>query len=167
MLSLGHMGTRMAYSKLSESQVSSTWKLQDAAERHLVADRPHVVAQESGALMRVVDAAGAVFVPDDVPSLGEHERDRIVARVLSVVGVVTASCSLDGEAGGQHGTIHVERPSWEVERGHALGDDVMVHGVEFRPGLVGDLLEQTRERPLARQPDETTEATDERVVGEK
>src|SRR2546426_972633 len=87
-----------------------------AVEPHLDREEPaqkalylsEQVAQERQRGLAVMDVAGAIPYPQHMPGLRQIGGDRVVARDLAMVWIVTAEGALDGQPGRDHGPVHID-----------------------------------------------------------
>ena len=70
------------------------------------------IAQERQRRLAIVDVAGAIPHPHQMPGLRQIGGDRIVAGDLPMVRVVSAERPLDGQPGRDHGPVDVERDAF-------------------------------------------------------
>ena len=72
-------------------------------------------AHEGFGALAVVDVAGAVLEPKNLTGLREMSEQRVIARVLGVMGVEAAHGPPDLAAGADHRAVDVNRQSAQSE----------------------------------------------------
>ena len=83
-------------------------ELHDDAPAESGAEVGDELPQKAHGLGGVVDIAGPVLQPQDVPGLREMSQERVVARVLPMVRVEAPEGPADRGAGADHGAIDVD-----------------------------------------------------------
>jgi len=131
--------------------------------------RPQAVEelpQEGHGLLGVVDIARPVLEPQDLPGLGEMRHQRVVARVLPVMGVEPAERPGDRRAGADDRAVDIDGEPRQLEPRDGLGDQVLVELHQRLQPLLGEALEPVADGPGRRHLRQATEPRDERVAGE-
>jgi hypothetical protein len=82
---------------------------------HAPADLIDQLAHEGLGALAVVNVARAVLEPKNLPGLREMCEQRVVARVLGVMGVEAAHGPGDLAAGADHSAVDINRQSSQIE----------------------------------------------------
>jgi hypothetical protein len=112
--------------------------------------RPQAVEElpeEGHGLLGVVDVARPVLEPQDVPGLGEMGDQRVVGRVLPVMGVEPAERPGDRRAGADDRAVDIDGEPRQLEPRDGLGDQVLVELHQRLQPLLGEALEPVADGP--------------------
>ena len=115
--------------------------------------------------LAVVDVAGAVLEPKNLPGLREMCEQRVVARVLGVMGVEAAHGPGDLAAGADHGAVDVNRQSAQIELLNLLIEQLTVDPHQCAQRGLSELLEAVDDRAIAGNAGQTTEPREQRIAG--
>jgi hypothetical protein len=121
------------------------------------------IAEELERCLSIVDVPTPILDPQDMSSLREVGRDRVVARHLPVVRVVASSGSLDLETGRDHGSIDVDGDSAKVAPFDRTSDELRVEVLEGSNGLLPELLQPAAQSAISGKNAQTAEATHNRI----
>ena len=113
-----------------------------------------------------MDIAGPVLEAEDVSRLGHVRDQRVVARVLPMMGVEAAESPADGGPRADDRSIHVDRQARQLEPGQRLGHEIPIQGDERRQRLLGELPQPIGDRPAGGQSGQATEARHQRIPAE-
>src|SRR5690606_31630715 len=97
--------------KISSKEGAVGSQFEKPIKAEVIATTLHDVSKKLCAAMRVVDVAATVLVGQHVARLRERCEDRIVARVLPVMGIEAALGALDLQTSRQYRAINVDGPA--------------------------------------------------------
>ena len=128
------------------------------------ADLIDQLAHEGLGALAVMDVAGTVFEPQDLPGLREVRKQRVVARVLGVMGIEATHGPRDLAAGADHGAVDVDRQSAQIELLNLLIEQLTVDPHQCAQRGLSELLEPVDDRAIAGNAGETTEPREQRIA---
>jgi hypothetical protein len=149
---------------LEEGRVHA--KLQRYASPEAAAQVVDQLPQEGHGLLGVVDVAGAVLQPEDMAGLSHMGEQRVVARVLPMMGVEPAERPADRGPGAHDRSIDVDGQAWQIQSGQCLRHEVAVEGHERDERLLGELAQPVGHGAAGGQPGQAAEARHERIAAE-
>ena len=117
-------------------------------------------------LLGVMHVAGAVLQAEDVPGLGHVGEQRVVARVLPMMGVEAAEGPAHRGPGPDDRPIDVDRQTRQIQAGQRLGHEVAVEGDERGEGLLSELAQPIGHGAAGGQPGQAAEARHEGIAAE-
>src|SRR2546427_8055025 len=123
-------------------------------------------AEERRRLLGIVDVAGPVLEPQDVPGLRHVGQERVVTGILAGVGIEAAKGPADRGPGADDGAIDVEREARQLQTRQGIEHDLRVESKERPERGVNEPAPPIGDGARRRQPGEPTEAADERVADE-
>ena len=124
------------------------------------------LAQKGHGLLGVVDIARAVLQPEDMAGLGHMGDQRVVARVLPMMGVEPPERPADRGPRADDRPVHINGQAGQVKAGQRLGHEVAVEGDERGEGLLGELAQPVRHGATGRQARQAAEAGHQRIAAE-
>ncbi len=123
-------------------------------------------AEERRRLLGIVDVAGPVLEPQDVPGLRHVGQERVVTGILAGVGIEAAKGPADRGAGADDGAVDVEREPGQAQPREGVEHDLLVEPDERPERLVSEPAQPIGDRARRREPGEPTEAANERIADE-
>jgi hypothetical protein len=124
------------------------------------------LAQERHRLLGIMHVARAVLPLQDVAGLRHVSEQRVVARVLAVMGVEAPERPADRAPRADDRAIHVDRETRELQAGEVLAYEVAIERDEGREGLLRELAKPVAHCAARGQAGQAAEARDERIAGE-
>jgi hypothetical protein len=149
---------------LAEGGVHAELQGEPAAERGPQAG-DHL-PQEGDALLGIVQVAGPVLHPQDVPRLGHGGQERVVAGILPMMGIEAAEGPADGGARAHDRAIDVDRQARQGQAPDRVDDEVVVELDQGAQGALAELPEPVADGAGGRDAGQPAEARDQRVPGD-
>ena len=110
--------------------------------------------------------AGAVLQAEDVPRLGDVGDQRVVARVLSMMGIEAPEGPAHRGPGPDDRAVHVDREPRQVQTGERLSHQVAVERHERGERLLRELAQPVGHGAAGGQARQATEAGHQRIPTE-
>jgi len=123
-------------------------------------------AEERRRLLGIVDVAGPVLEPQDVPGLRHVGQERVVTGILAGVGIEAAKGPADRGPGADDGAIDVEREPGQLQTRECIEHDLLVESNERPERGVPEPAQPIGGGARRREPGEPTEVPDERIADE-
>src|SRR5262249_17927796 len=123
------------------------------------------IADEGTGTGGVHDVPGAILQPQNLAGLGEGSEQRVVARVLGMMRIVTADRPRDLPAGTDDRAVEIHGEAAQSELLDVVAHQLMNETAQRIERAAREGLEPIHDRPLRRNAKEPTEAVEQKIVG--
>src|SRR5580700_7594988 len=156
-------GEQLEQILLEKGCVHAEFQRQSAAQaRANLADQ---FAHEALRSLRVVDVAGTVLEPQDLPGLSQMGQQRVITGVLGMMRVEAPHRPGDFVTGADHGAVEVDRQSAELQLLDLFIEQLAVDPRQRAQRALSKLLEPVDYRTVAGNAGETAEAREQGIIG--